>query len=207
MDFRDQGPMLWFYKYFCLKIGEKFRRKFFPKNVGVEWNLPRKKFWKIVFSRNSAVFDFPSKQMYEKSAPGHPASGTHAPTTLCTKARPTPRCRCWWPPRSWPSGSGRKGSADRKKGFRKSGCVCCRPEVRRRRQWRSGAQREPGVNVINVALAAWHSGYRVSLQNRRSRVRIPPGCEVLRVLCTLHCCCQNLICIVIVCIWDLGPML
>jgi hypothetical protein len=44
------------------------------------------------------------------------------------------------------------------------------------------------------ALAAWHSGYRVRLQNRRSRVRIPPGCTEF-----LHCSSvviHNLICIV-----------
>jgi hypothetical protein len=29
-----------------------------------------------------------------------------------------------------------------------------------------------------VALVARHSGHRVRLQNRRSRVRIPPGCKV-----------------------------
>jgi hypothetical protein len=28
------------------------------------------------------------------------------------------------------------------------------------------------------ALAAWYSGHSVRLQNRRSRVRIPPGCKV-----------------------------
>jgi hypothetical protein len=33
-----------------------------------------------------------------------------------------------------------------------------------------------------TALAAWHSGKRVHLQNRRSRVRIQPGCKVLRNL-------------------------
>jgi hypothetical protein len=34
-----------------------------------------------------------------------------------------------------------------------------------------------------VALAAWHSGHRVRLQDRRSRVRISPGCKILRNLC------------------------
>jgi hypothetical protein len=29
-----------------------------------------------------------------------------------------------------------------------------------------------------LALAAWYSGHRIRLQNRRSRVRIPPGCKV-----------------------------
>jgi hypothetical protein len=29
------------------------------------------------------------------------------------------------------------------------------------------------------SLAAWHSGHRVLLKNRRYRVRIPPGCKVL----------------------------
>jgi hypothetical protein len=32
-------------------------------------------------------------------------------------------------------------------------------------------------------MASWQSGHRVRLQNRRSRVRIPSGCEVFRNLC------------------------
>jgi hypothetical protein len=42
----------------------------------------------------------------------------------------------------------------------------------------------------SFALAAWHSGHRVSLQteNRRPLVRIPPGCKVFRSLYTLQCC-------------------
>jgi hypothetical protein len=51
------------------------------------------------------------------------------------------------------------------------------------------------------AVAAWHSGHRVRHSNRRSRVRIPPGWRSLR-LYALQCCCQNLIYIVIVCIWE-----
>jgi hypothetical protein len=47
-------------------------------------------------------------------------------------------------------------------------------------------------------MAAWHSGHRVRLQNRRSWVRIPPGCKVFRNLYTLQCCCHNLICNAIV---------
>jgi hypothetical protein len=31
---------------------------------------------------------------------------------------------------------------------------------------------------FRLALAAWYSGHGVNLQNRRSRVRIPPGCKV-----------------------------
>jgi hypothetical protein len=45
------------------------------------------------------------------------------------------------------------------------------------------------------ALAACHSEHRARLQNRRSRVRIPPG---LLGLYTLKRCCQNLICIAFV---------
>jgi hypothetical protein len=50
---------------------------------------------------------------------------------------------------------------------------------------------------------AWHSGHRVLLQNWRSRVRIPPGCEGARFLglYTLQCCCQNLMFIFVVYIW------
>jgi hypothetical protein len=48
------------------------------------------------------------------------------------------------------------------------------------------------INLI-LALAVWHSGHRAHQQERRSRVRIPPGCKVLRVLYTLQCCCENLI--------------
>jgi hypothetical protein len=58
-----------------------------------------------------------------------------------------------------------------------------------------------GENYALIALVAvWHSGHRVRLlQNRRSRVRIPPGCKVFRNLyIALQCCCHNLICIVIV---------
>jgi hypothetical protein len=33
-------------------------------------------------------------------------------------------------------------------------------------------------SFMNSAMAAWYSGHRVRLQNRRSRVRIPPGCKV-----------------------------
>jgi hypothetical protein len=48
-----------------------FRGKFSPKNVGKKCNFPRKKFRKIIFSRNSAEFSvenhFPRKKMYEKS--------------------------------------------------------------------------------------------------------------------------------------------
>jgi hypothetical protein len=51
------------------------------------------------------------------------------------------------------------------------------------------------------ALAAWHSGHRVHLQNRRSQVQIPLGCKVLGIY-TMQCCCHNLICIVIVCTWE-----
>jgi hypothetical protein len=54
------------------------------------------------------------------------------------------------------------------------------------------------ITINRTALAAWHSGHRFRLQNRRSRVRIPPGCKVLGIY-TLQCCCHNLICIVIVC--------
>jgi hypothetical protein len=32
--------------------------------------------------------------------------------------------------------------------------------------------------VIRQALAAWFSGHRVRLQNRGSRVQVPPGCKV-----------------------------
>jgi hypothetical protein len=50
-------------------------KMFPPKNVGKKWNFPRKKFWKIVFPRNSLEFsaesNFPQRKMYEKSAPGH----------------------------------------------------------------------------------------------------------------------------------------
>jgi hypothetical protein len=31
------------------------------------------------------------------------------------------------------------------------------------------------------ALSAWHSGHRVRLQNRRSRVWIPPGYKVFSI--------------------------
>jgi hypothetical protein len=36
--------------------------------------------------------------------------------------------------------------------------------------------------AIHYALTAWHSGHCVRLVNRRSRVRIPPGCKVFRSL-------------------------
>jgi hypothetical protein len=37
-----------------------------------------------------------------------------------------------------------------------------------------------GILYVHLAaLAAWHRGHRVRLQNRRSRVRIPPGCKFL----------------------------
>jgi hypothetical protein len=52
------------------------------------------------------------------------------------------------------------------------------------------------------ALAAWYSGHRVHLQNRRSRVRIPPRCKVFLGIYAYLCCCHNLICIVIVCTWE-----
>jgi hypothetical protein len=46
------------------------------------------------------------------------------------------------------------------------------------------------------ALAAWHSDHHVHLQNRRSRVRIPPGCKVFRNLyievLNMHCHCVYL---------------
>jgi hypothetical protein len=38
-----------------------------------------------------------------------------------------------------------------------------------------------------IALAAWHGGHRFRLQNRRSRVRIPPGCKVFRVSYKFQC--------------------
>jgi hypothetical protein len=47
------------------------------------------------------------------------------------------------------------------------------------------ADRAPGLVPIpkklykhKYALAAWYSGYRIRLQNRRSWVWIPPGCNV-----------------------------
>jgi hypothetical protein len=43
-----------------------------------------------------------------------------------------------------------------------------------------------GKKIFLHALAVWHSGHRVRLQNRRSRVRIPPGCKVFRALNTLQ---------------------
>jgi hypothetical protein len=54
--------------------GENSAENFPPKNVGKNWNFPRKKFLKIVFPRNSAENHFPRKKMYEKSAPGKKAS-------------------------------------------------------------------------------------------------------------------------------------
>jgi hypothetical protein len=36
--------------------------------------------------------------------------------------------------------------------------------------------------IFIEALAAWHSGHRVRIPNRWSRVRIPPGCKVFRTL-------------------------
>jgi hypothetical protein len=62
------GPI--FVHFFLRKISGKIPRKIFTQNVGKKWNFPRKKFWKIVFPRNSAESDFPWKKMYEKSAPG-----------------------------------------------------------------------------------------------------------------------------------------
>jgi hypothetical protein len=35
---------------------------------------------------------------------------------------------------------------------------------------------------ISQCLAAWHGGDQVGLQNKKSRVRIPPGCKVFRSL-------------------------
>jgi hypothetical protein len=35
-------------------------------------------------------------------------------------------------------------------------------------------------SAVRAALAVWHSGHRVRLQNIRSRVRIPPGCKAFR---------------------------
>jgi hypothetical protein len=40
----------------------------------------------------------------------------------------------------------------------------------------------PLARNSSQALAAWHSGHCVHLQNRRSRVWIPPGCVVFRNL-------------------------
>jgi hypothetical protein len=51
------------------------------------------------------------------------------------------------------------------------------------------------------SLAAWHSGHRVLLKNRRYRVRIPPGCEVLGLDALLWCC-QKLKGIVILSVWE-----
>jgi cell division protein FtsW (lipid II flippase) len=57
------------------------------------------------------------------------------------------------------------------------------------------------ATLVVLVLAAWHSGHRVNLQDRRSRVRIPPGCTYVRFLGlnTLQCCCENLMCLVILC--------
>jgi hypothetical protein len=47
------------------------------------------------------------------------------------------------------------------------------------------------------ALAAWHSGHRGRLRNRRSRVRTPQGCKALQVIAVLlsklklHCHCVS----------------
>jgi hypothetical protein len=49
---------------------------------------------------------------------------------------------------------------------------------------------------LKCAQAPWHSGHQIRLQNRRSRVRIPPGVRFLGIY-TLQCCCHNLICIVL----------
>jgi hypothetical protein len=61
-----------FFVLFAGKILGKILRKFSPKNVGENWNFPRKKFQKIVSPRNSeenyAENHFPQKKMYEKSA-------------------------------------------------------------------------------------------------------------------------------------------
>jgi hypothetical protein len=60
-------------------------------------------------------------------------------------------------------------------------------------------RRQPGQSLkMFLALAAWYSGHRVCLQNRRSRVRIPSGCKVFLGIYTLQCCCHNLIWLVIV---------
>jgi hypothetical protein len=45
-----------------------------------------------------------------------------------------------------------------------------------------GNKKEDYIKCETCALAAWLSGHRVRLQNRRSRVRIPPGCKVFRNL-------------------------
>jgi hypothetical protein len=47
---------------------------------------------------------------------------------------------------------------------------------------------------------AWRSGHRVRLQNRRSRVRIPPGCKVFWFAVQRSC--HYLKCIAIVCFWE-----
>jgi hypothetical protein len=53
---------------------------------------------------------------------------------------------------------------------------------------------------FEIALAAWHSGHRVRHQNRRSQVRIPPGCKVFwNVYIAMLLSWQYIICIVIVC--------
>jgi hypothetical protein len=53
---------------------------------------------------------------------------------------------------------------------------------------KTGAQNIPNgckiISIVGIAPVAWHSGHRVRLQNRRSRVRIPPGSK-------LQCCCQK----------------
>jgi hypothetical protein len=63
------------------------------------------------------------------------------------------------------------------------------------------------TDVISLNASIWSKDkevvpwcHCVHLQNRRSRVRIPPGWKVWRSL--LQCCCHNLICIVFVCICE-----
>jgi hypothetical protein len=54
------------------------------------------------------------------------------------------------------------------------------------------------VRIKSYAPAAWQSGHRVRLQNRRSRVRLPSGRKVLGLIY----CCQNLMCTIIVCVFE-----
>jgi hypothetical protein len=49
-------------------LGENSAENFSPKMLGKKWNVPQKKFRKIVFPRNSAEFSAESDYSVEKNA-------------------------------------------------------------------------------------------------------------------------------------------
>jgi hypothetical protein len=80
------------------KFRGKFRGKFSPKNVGKKLNFPRKKFWKIVFSTNSAELsaesDFPCKKC-TKNRPLVTLVPTHTDTNVLLNQRTNASSCCF----------------------------------------------------------------------------------------------------------------